>query len=102
MIEHIDGWFAFARRLGVVEHMEDIILVTGCDRTRSWMNIAFMGNSVNSRVSFGAAVHDPNNSINFQFSPGNVQGAVVNQGPEGAVRWFAVAWVNGLKMGLIS
>ena len=48
MVKHIETWFAFARNLfarnlELVEQMEEIILVTGCDLTRSWKNVAFLG-----------------------------------------------------------
>jgi hypothetical protein len=90
-VKHIDTWFAFAQKLGLgIDQMEDIILVTGCDRTRSWTNVAFMGNQVDAQVSFGVYVGGPSASINFQFSPENARGAVLCQGPEGAVRLYAV------------
>jgi hypothetical protein len=66
--------------------MEEIVLVTGCDRTRSWTNVAFLGNQVDAHVSFGAKVEGHDTSINFQFSPENARGAVLRQGPEGTVR----------------
>jgi hypothetical protein len=86
-VKHIDHCFAFVRRLGLgIEHMEDIILVTGCDRTRSWTNVAFLGGQV-ARVSFEEKVVDAlDSSILIQFSPGHVEGALLNQGPEGKVR----------------
>jgi hypothetical protein len=89
MLKYINNWFAFARRLGLgIEQMEEIILITGCDRTTSWTNVTFLGNNVDAQVSFGVnAVGGPNPSINFQFSPEKVRGAVVNRGPEGTVRW---------------
>ena len=68
--------------------MEEIVLVTGCDRTRSWTNVAFLGGQVDARVSFGAKVEGPETSINFQSSPGNARGAVLRHGPEGTVRLF--------------
>jgi hypothetical protein len=70
--------------------MEEIILVTGCDRTRSWTNIAFLGNEVDARVSFGVNVEGPDTSVNFQFSPENARGAVLLHGPEGTVRLYAI------------
>lgn len=87
MLKHIDRLFAFARRLGLgIEQIEDIILVTGCDRTRSWTNVAFLGSQLDARVSFRVdAVDSLNPSINFQFSPEHVRGAVISQGPEGTV-----------------
>ncbi|KAH8981555.1 hypothetical protein EDB86DRAFT_421952 [Lactarius hatsudake] len=44
MIRNIDRWFAWARQLGLgINCMEDIILVTGTHRTRTWTNVAFPG-----------------------------------------------------------
>src|SRR5579863_7892739 len=70
MLKHVDRWFAFVRGLGLgIEHMEEIILVTGCDRTKSWTNVTFLGNNVDARVSFGVNAADgPNASVKFQFS----------------------------------
>jgi hypothetical protein len=92
MLEHIDSWFAFARSLELVDEMEEIILVTGCDLTRSWTNVVFLGGQDDARVSFGVEVNveGPNTSINFQFSPEHVRGAVLHHGPEGPVRLYAV------------
>ena len=91
IVKHIDSWFVFARKLGLgIERMEEIILVTGCDRTRSWTNVAFLGNRVDARASFGVKVEGPGTSINFQFSPENARGAVFRHGPEGTVRLYAV------------
>ena len=87
MTEHIECWFAFGRGRGV-KKMEEIILVTGCDHTRSWTNVAFLGNHGDAKVSFGVKV--VNTSINFQFPRGHVMGAVLNQGPEGTVRRWSV------------
>ena len=72
--------------------MEEIILVTGCDRTRSWTNIAFLGNRVDAQVSFGVQVEGSasGTSINFQFSSENARGAVIRRGPEGTVRLHTV------------
>lgn len=66
--------------------MEEIILVTGCDRTRSWTNVAFLGSQVDGQAFATKAVDGPNTRIDFQFSPENVRGAVLNPGPEGTVR----------------
>ena len=89
IVEQIGGWLAFARKLELgIEGMEEIILVTGCDLTRSWTNIAFLGGEVDAQVSFGVdvRVNGPNTNINFQSSPELVRGAVIDQGPEGMVR----------------
>ena len=90
MVRHIDSWFAFARNLGLgIEQMEEIILVTGCDRTRSWTNVAFLGSQADAQVSFGVKVEGPDTSISFQFLPENARGAVLRHGPEGTVRLCA-------------
>jgi hypothetical protein len=70
--------------------MEEIILVTGCDHSKSWANIAFLGNHADSQVSFGVRVENIDPTITFQYSPENSQGAVLHHGPEGEVRLYAV------------
>ena len=51
MVKHIDSWFAFARGLGLgIEHMEEIVLVTGLHLTRSWANIVFLGGHANGHM----------------------------------------------------
>ena len=84
MIKHIDQWFAWTldRELGVGQ-MEDIVLVTGTDHTRSWANVAFLGGQVDARVSFGVEV--THSKINWQFSPERKMGAAWHWGPSGEV-----------------
>ncbi|KAF8258119.1 hypothetical protein EI94DRAFT_1755655 [Lactarius quietus] len=86
MIKHINSWFAWVRGLGVgIDRMEDIILVTGTHRTRSWTNVAFPGGQVDGQVSFGAnvATHGDSVTINWKFSHEYSRGAVMNYGPNG-------------------
>ena len=91
IVKHIGSWFTFARNLGLgIEEMDEIILVTGCDRTRSCTNITFLGGQADAKVSFGVKVEGPDTKINYQLSPELVRGAVISQGPEGAVRLYAV------------
>ena len=87
ILKHIDRWFAFARELGLgINQMEEIILVTGCDCTRSWANVTFLEGRTNGQASFGVRVDQGNNvSISWRFSPGKTQGAVCNWGPGGQV-----------------
>ena len=75
MIKHIDQWFAWVldRELGV-NHMEEIVLVTGTDRTRSWANVAFLGGQADARVSFGVEV--THSKVSWKFSPEHKTGAV--------------------------
>ena len=93
MVQHIDNWLAFAKKFELgIEQMEEIVLVTGCDRTRSWTNVAFLGGQVDAQVSFGVNVEGPDStgSIKFQLSPEHVRGALISQGPEGTVRLYSI------------
>ncbi len=84
MIKHIDLWFAWSRHKGLeIDRMEDIVLVTGTDRTKSWANVAFLGGQADARVSFGVEVD--HSRINWQFSPERKTGAAWNWGPSGEV-----------------
>ena len=89
IIKHIGIWFAFARRLGLgIEHMEDIILVTGCHRTRSWANVTFLESHTDAQASFGvdvAGANGPDMNIKWRFSPEHVRGALLSWGPDGKV-----------------
>ena len=91
MIKHIDSWFTFTRRLGLgIEHMEEIVLVTGLHLTRSWANVAFFEGQANGQASLGVnVIHSPDMSIHWQCSPGSVRGGVRSWGPEGKVCRFA-------------
>ncbi|KAH9163721.1 hypothetical protein EDB89DRAFT_1859841 [Lactarius sanguifluus] len=85
--EHIDSWFAFLQqrhRLGI--EMEDIVLVTGCHRTRSWSNIAFYESRADAHVSFGVQVPGVlGTSVNWQVLHQHTRGAVLSHGPSGDV-----------------
>jgi len=92
MIGHIDRWFTFSQKLGLgLENMEDIILVTGCHRTRSWINIAFFGCHTDARVSFGVNVTQADDGdgsevdIKWRLSPDRIRGAELSRGPNGKV-----------------
>ena len=70
IITHIDSWFAFIHNLGMGANMEDLILVTGCHRTKNWFNVAFIGNEVdpNARLS----------RMSFQHELAGTSGATIN------------------------
>lgn len=73
--------------------MEDIILVTGFHRTKSWANAAFLESHTDSQVSFGVEVADaggPGMGIKWQYSPERVRGPVLNWGPDGKVCYHIV------------
>ena len=89
MIKHIDSWFSWVRLLGVgIERMEEIVLVTGTHRTRSWTNVAFPGDQEDGLVSFGVNVATRGEvvTVNWKFSHEYTRGAVLNYGPHGEVR----------------
>lgn len=94
IIKHIELWLAFTRRLGLgIEQMEDIILVTGFHRTRSWANATFLESYTDAQVSFGVEVTDADSSgmnIKWQYSPERVRGAVLTWGPDGKVCYHVI------------
>ena len=56
---------------------------SGCDRTRSWTNIAFLGGGDGAEALFEERVfHGPDNSTDIQFSTERAIEAVLNLGPE--------------------
>jgi hypothetical protein len=94
MIRHIDSWFAFVRRLGLgIDQMEDVVLVTGRHRTRSWSNTAFYESRTDAQVSFGVQVTGA--GVNWQVLTHNIQGAVLSHGPSGDVCGAQTARANG-------
>ena len=70
--------------------MEDIILVTGCHRARSWTNVAFPESQSRVEVSFGVQVTGATATagvdIEWQMSREFIHGALLNRGPSGMVR----------------
>jgi hypothetical protein len=88
IVKHIDSLLAFSRELQLgPERMDEIILVTGCDRTRSWTNVVFLGDEVDSERSYGVKPAERiDSNMNIQFSPGDFTGGVLRHGPQGAVR----------------
>lgn len=95
MVKHIDHWFSFAKGLHPgIERMEDIILVTGRHRTKSWANLAFIESqgpvrSGPMQVSLGVRVSgSPSShvSVDWKFPREPGQGVVLNMGPSGEVR----------------
>ncbi|KAH9066175.1 hypothetical protein EDB87DRAFT_1732214 [Lactarius vividus] len=80
---NIDSWFTFARDLGTGIEMEDIVLVTGCHRTRSWTNTAFNEIQTNAKLSLGVEVGASGASVNWRVSNLRIQGAVLGHGPNG-------------------
>jgi hypothetical protein len=85
--KNVDVWFAFAQQLGLeVRRIEDIILVTGRDLARSWLNVAFSDCYGGEQVSLGVRVTG-NSDVEWQISHEDIRGAAVNRGPSGQVRF---------------
>jgi len=67
--------------------MEELVLVTSCDRVRSWTNVSLLKTQLDAQVSIGIEVtHGPEGRINWQVSPEQIRGVVLNQGPSRNVR----------------
>ena len=94
MVKHIDRWFSFAKNLHPeIERMEDIILVTGCHRTKSWANIVFQENRRGFHRGYPTQEMlpfpgSPSSDLRvlWQFSGGPGQTEILNIMPNGKVR----------------
>jgi hypothetical protein len=100
--KRIDVWFAFARDLGLgVSRMEDIILVTGRDLARSWINVAFSESQGGEHLSFGVQVTGISGvDVKWQFSSEDIRGVALNCGPSGRVRFSPCSPPKMLKQHL--
>ncbi|KAH9006691.1 hypothetical protein EDB83DRAFT_726411 [Lactarius deliciosus] len=86
MVRHINSWYAFSQQQGLGIEMEDIILVTGCHRTRSSANVVFYESRVNLDAQVSLCVQVPgtnDTTFNWQVLNQHTQGAVVSHGPSG-------------------
>ncbi|KAI0287788.1 hypothetical protein BC826DRAFT_739370 [Russula brevipes] len=79
--KNIDRWFVFANSIGLgVQQMEEIILVTGCHITRSWVCVAFPGNRGPETVSFILKMVGNNG---LYLREGSMGGGHLKLGPSG-------------------
>jgi hypothetical protein len=86
MTKNIDSLFALSQRHGLGVEMEDIVLVTGCHRTRSWSNMAFYESQADSRVSLSVQTPSTDGTtVHWRVLSRGMQGAVLNHGPSGEV-----------------
>ena len=95
LVRHIDRWFAWAHKLPVrhkVDRMEDIILVTGTHRTRSFANVAFPGGQEDAQVSFRAKVDCSGDIVDVKFLHKRSRGGILKHGPDGEVRRTLLCW----------
>jgi len=84
MVKNIDSWFAYAEDLGLgIDRMEDIILVTGCHRARSWVIATFSDGQADAQVSFGAEVFG-DSGVGLEWR--DARGGDLKLGPSGRVR----------------
>ena len=84
--KHIESWLDLTQKYGLEIKMEDIVLVTGCHRTRSWSNIAFKEAEADTQFSLGVNVAGAlSASVRWESSNVNVPGALRNHGPSGKV-----------------
>jgi len=101
MVNNIDSWFTFAESEGLaIDSMEDIILVTGRHRARSWVIATFSDSHVGAYVSFGADVlGDSGVALERRDS----RGGDLKLGPEGrpGVRYLLTHF-EGLQFYVIS
>jgi hypothetical protein len=82
MVKHIDTWYAFVRAIGLgINRMEDIILVTGHHRAKSWINVAFTQGGRNAGVSFIQTSSDSHVYLEQKY----VRGGQLKLGPTGKV-----------------
>ena len=72
--------------------MEDIVLVTGYHRTRSWSNIAFYESQADSRVSLSVQTPSTHGTtVRWRVLSQGMQGAVLHPGPSGEVYNLQIA-----------
>ena len=87
MVNNVDSWFAFAESLGLgVDSMEDIILVTGRHRARSWVIATFSDSQPGAHVSFGTEAFD-DSGVDLEWR--DARGGDLKLGPKGRVRFYA-------------
>ncbi|SRR6266702_132971 len=96
IIRHIDTWLAFTQLHGLGIEMEDIVLVTGCHRTRSWTNLAFNEVQAGAQLSLKVDVADAlGANVHWGVSNVRIQGTVQNQGPSGEVCGAQIVVADG-------
>ena len=92
IVGHIDSWFAFSQKLQLGIEMEDIILLTGCHRTRSWTNITFNEVHSNTEESSERQITGSlGDSTNWPVANQHSQGTVERHGPSGEVSGTQIA-----------
>jgi hypothetical protein len=85
MVKNIDSWVTFAESEGLaIDSMEDIILVTGRHRARTWVIATFSDGQAGAYVSFGA---DVVGDSGVDLERRDARGGDLKLGPKGRVRF---------------
>ena len=72
--DHVDRWFNWAQNNKLaVEHMEDLILISGCTMVTSWAAAAFLDNTLDAEISLASGLLS---NIGASFVWGNICGPV--------------------------
>jgi hypothetical protein len=76
--DNVDNWFRWSKKMKLpVEHMEDLILVTGCTLVKSWAAAAFDGHmSVDSDPATISLETRKSHGDRAQFFWRNIRGCV--------------------------
>jgi hypothetical protein len=76
--DNVDNWFRWSKKMKLpVEHMEDLILVTGCTLVTSWAAAAFEGHmSVDSDVTTISLEAGKTDDGGAQYFWRNIRGSV--------------------------
>jgi hypothetical protein len=96
IVAHCERWLSFAQGNGLdVERMEELILVTGCDRTQPWALAAFTSTAMSASIAFdvsvlSGAVTAP--SLKWKVVQQAGQSIPYNYGPRPEVRHCNVIW----------
>ncbi len=88
IVNNVELWSDFTKGLGIGVDLEDLILVTGFHRTRSWSNIAFaeVDHEADAQLSLGVEVTGTlGANISWPYTNVFTQGAIRNQDPSGEV-----------------
>jgi len=74
--DNVASWFEWSKNKDLpVEHMEDLILVTGCTLVDSWAAAAFVGRSETAEISLVAQTRDESER---SFECSNIRGDVTH------------------------
>jgi hypothetical protein len=77
--DNVDNWFRWSRKARLpVEHMEDLILVTGCTLARSWAAVVFDRSILRDSDSATVSLEVRKFNHGAQFVWRNIRGSVAH------------------------